>query len=102
MEKLEILGKKYKIQSDIASEEIIKMHSEIVKRLKDLSSEYPTLDKIDILVLYVIELKKEIIDKEKQIQKGKNKLESISKKISLIEEKIKENIKNLDRFRKVL
>jgi len=93
VEKLEILGKKYQIQSGLSSEEVIRMHREIVKRLKTLSLEYPSLDRIDILVLYVIELNEKIIDMEKTLKKEVKKLEEIRTKIFHLEEKIKEKNK---------
>jgi cell division protein ZapA (FtsZ GTPase activity inhibitor) len=93
MEKLEILGKKYQIQSGLSPEEVLRMHREIVKRLKTISLEYPSLDKIDILVLYVIELNEKIIDMEKVLKKEVKKIEDIRTKIFHLEEKIKEKAK---------
>lgn len=93
MEKLEILGKKYPIQSGLSPEEILRMHREIVKRLKAISLEYPNLDKIDILVLYVIELNEKIIDMEKVLKKEAKKIEDIRTKIFHLEEKLKEKTK---------
>jgi len=93
MEKLEILGKKYQIQSGLPPEEVLRIHREIVKRLKILSLEYPNLDKIDILVLYVIELNEKIIDMEKTLKKETKKIEDIRTKIFHLEEKILTNLR---------
>ncbi|MCM8777708.1 MAG: cell division protein ZapA [Candidatus Omnitrophica bacterium] len=93
MEKLEIFGKKYQIQSGLSSEEVIRMYREIVKRLKTLSLEYPRLDKVDILVLYVIELNEKIIEMEKVLKKEVKKIEEIRTKIFRLEGKIKEKSK---------
>ncbi|MDD3726124.1 MAG: cell division protein ZapA [Candidatus Ratteibacteria bacterium] len=93
MEKLEIFGKKYQIQSGLSSEEIIRINKEIENRLKVLSMEYSTLDNIDILVLYVVELHEKIMELEKKVKKEFEKLESIKTKIFRIEENIREKVK---------
>lgn len=93
MEKLEIFGKKYQIQSGLSSEEIIRINKEIENRLKVLSMEYSTLDNIDILVLYVVELHEKIMELEKKVKKEFEKLESIKTKIFRLEENIREKVK---------
>lgn len=102
MHTFEILGKKYQVQSSLNPEETDKINGEIVKRLKSLTYEYPTLDKIDILILYIIELKEKISILEKTSSKEAGRLDNIRNKISLLEKKITEEIKNLDVSKKVL
>lgn len=98
MQTFDILGKKYQIQSSLGAEEIEKINGEIVKRLRSLASEYPALDKIDTLVLYMIELKEKISGMEKTFKKETEKLEKIKNKIAFLEKKIVEELKNLDKI----
>ncbi|MGI6595174.1 MAG: cell division protein ZapA [Elusimicrobia bacterium] len=93
MEKLEILGKRYQIQSGLSLTDVGRMHKDIERRLKFFSSEYPNLDKIDILVLYVIELNEKIIDMENKLKKETDRLSKIRIKILSLEEKVKGKIK---------
>lgn len=93
MEKFEIFGRTYRLQSGLSSDEVSQVNKEIVKRVKTLSAEYPTLDKIDILVLYVVELNEKIIELEKKLKKEKDKIENIKIKLSHLEEKIRGRVK---------
>ncbi len=90
-----ILGKKYRIQSRLSSEEIEKINKEIVYHLRNLAMEYPALDKMDALVLCIIELKEKIIDMEKRGKKEMEKMEKIKKKIIFLEKKVLEELKIL-------
>lgn len=98
MEKLEIFGKKYPIQSGLSSEEISRINKEMEKRLKFLSHEYSKLDNMDILILYVVELHEKIIELEKKLKKESEKMENIKTKISHLEEKIREKITKILTF----
>jgi DNA repair ATPase RecN len=93
----EILGKKYRIQSSLRTDEAEKINGEIVKRFRSLEAEYPALDKIDILVLCIIELKEKISGMEKNFKKDTEKLDKIRNNVALLEKKIVEELKNLDK-----
>ena len=102
MEILDILGKKYQVQSGLTTDEISRINREIVKRLKTLALEYPSLDRMDALVLYVVELNEKILDMEKAAKKERDRMEKVRSKIFALEEKIKEEIKKLDKSNMVL
>ncbi len=97
MQTFEILGKKYQIQSSLDADEIGKINGEIVKRLNNLTYEYPALDKIDILVLYIIELKEEISCMERASGREAGRLDKIRSKLVLLEKRVAEELKNLDK-----
>ncbi len=97
MQTFEILGKKYQIQSSLDAGEADKINGEIESRLRGLISEYPALDKIDILVLYVIELKKKISGMERNYSREAGKLEKAKNKVAILEKTITEKLKNLDK-----
>jgi len=102
VEILDIFGKKYQIQSGLTSEEIERINRDIIRRMKTLAMEYPALDRIDTLILYIIELNEKIVGMEKKTKKEKENLERIRSKIDFLETKIKEEIKNLDKRNTVL
>lgn len=98
MQTFDIFGKKYQIQSGLNSGETEKINGDVVKRLKILAIEYPSLDRMDILILYVIELKEKIRDMEKSFKKESDKLEKTRDKVVSLEKKIVEELKNLDKI----
>jgi len=98
MYKINILGKTYSIQSSLSFSDINKIAKEINEKYKILENEYRTFDKVDILILYIIELyemiytfKKGIIEKEEY----KNK---IVKKVEEIEKDIETTLENLTNY----
>jgi len=93
VEILDIFGKKYHVQSGVTPDEADRINREIVKRLKILALEYPALDRMDALVLYVVELNEKILDMEKAAKKDRDRIEKVRSKIFALEEKIKEEIK---------
>ncbi|MBN1445931.1 MAG: cell division protein ZapA [Candidatus Omnitrophica bacterium] len=95
MEILDIFGKKYRVQSGLNSDEISRINREIVKRLRTLALEYPSLDRMDALVLYIVELNEKITDMEKKVSREKDKLERVKKRIIALEGKIREVIKKV-------
>jgi flagellar motility protein MotE (MotC chaperone) len=94
MQTFDILGKKYQIQSPLSSEEIEKINGEIVKQLKMITMDYPSLDRMDILVLYIIELKEKINDMEKRIKKEMERKERVKDKILSLEKEVSEELNN--------
>lgn len=96
IQSIDILGKKYRIQSDFKNEEIDGIRRDINSRLKMLIMEYPNLDRIDILILYIIELQEKINLMEKKRNKENEKLAKISQKLYSIEKKIKNEIEKID------
>lgn len=95
VQSVDILGKKYHLQLDLKSSELEKISKDINKRLKLLLLEYTDFDKIDIMVFYLVELHEKMYYMDKQLQKEKERLDRISKKILSIENKIKNEIENL-------
>ena len=98
MQTFEILGKKYRIQSSLEAGEAGRINGEITRRLKSLASEYAALDKIDILILYIIELKEKISEMEKISGKEAGRLDKARNRIMLLEKKVAEELKNLDKI----
>lgn len=97
IQSVDVLGKKYQIQSDFKSDEIEEIIRDINRRLKALAMDYPNLDKIDVLILYVIELNEKIYLMEKDEKRESERFAKISRKLSSIEEKIKNELEKLDR-----
>ncbi|MCS7179956.1 MAG: cell division protein ZapA [bacterium] len=90
MYKVNILGKTYTLHSSLPYEELTKVIKEINDRFNKIQSEYKTLDKVDVLVFYLIELyeniyllKKECSYMEKNKEKIKNKIDEIEKEITI-------------------
>lgn len=91
MHKVNILGKTYLISSSLPSEEIGKIIKEINEKCKSLEYQYEKFDRVDILIIYLIELyeiiynlKKELMKKEWDKKIIRNKVEEIEKEIELI------------------
>ncbi len=102
VEILDIFGKKYQVQSGLTYDEISRINREIVKRLKTLALDYPAFDRMDALVLYIVELNEKILEMEKAAQKEKDRMEKVRSKIFALEERIKEEIKKFDKSNTVL
>ncbi|MCM8805085.1 MAG: cell division protein ZapA [Candidatus Omnitrophica bacterium] len=91
MHKVNILGKTYSIYSSLPSEEISKIVKEINEKCRRLENEYNRFDKVDILIIYLIELyemiynlKKDLVKKELDRKNIKSKIEEIEKEIETI------------------
>jgi cell division protein ZapA (FtsZ GTPase activity inhibitor) len=86
MFKVNILGRTYSISSSIPFSEVNKIAKEINEKYKNLENIYKAFDKVDILVIYLIELyetiynlKRELFKKEEFKNKIKEEVEKIEK-----------------------
>ncbi len=95
MQTLDIFGKKYQIQTGLSSEDVERMNLEIVGRIKTLAAEYPALDRIDILILYIVELNEKIDSLGKRLKKEGEKFDEVKNKILFLEKKLVEELNNL-------
>lgn len=96
MYKVNILGKTYSIQSILPPSEIEKIVKEINEKYRHLENIYRTFDKVDILIIYLIELyetiynlKKELNSKEEFKNRIKNRIEKLEKELESAIENLK-------------
>ena len=97
IQSIDIFGKKYQVQLGLKNSELTEINTDINTRLKTLMVEYSNLDKIDILIFYIIELHEKLYFMKRQLAKQEEKLRKISEKLVSVEKKIKNEIENLDR-----
>lgn len=93
--KTKILGKTYSLQSDFDEKEFRKIKKEVEDKIKHYENQYPTADKLDLLVIFVFELFEKIHTTEKKLQEEKKKCEKAKKRIEQIEKRLKEKVVNL-------
>jgi len=93
--RIKILGREYLLQSDINEEQLEKTKKEIEEKIHYFEKQYPTVDKIDLLVLFIFDLLERIYIKDRQLHEMQEKLENVKIKVERIENKIKEKINNL-------
>ncbi len=90
--KIKLFGKEYTLQFDFDEKQINKMKKDVEEKIKYYQSQYPNADKIDILVVFVLNLMEELYRKDKKlIEKDKNK-EILKRRLNTIEKRIKEKI----------
>ena len=93
--KIKFFGKEYILQFDFDEKQINRIKKDIEEKIKYYQSQYPNADKIDILVVFVLNLMEELYRKDKKlIEKDKN-IEILKKYLNTIEEKVKEKIVDL-------
>lgn len=93
--KIKFFGKEYILQFDFDEKQINRIKKDIEEKIKYYQSQYPNADKIDILVVLVLNLMEELYRKDKKlIEKDKN-IEILKKYLNTIEEKVKEKIVDL-------
>ena len=93
--KIKFFGKEYILQFDFDEKQINRIKKDIEEKIKYYQSQYPNADKIDILVVLVLDLMEELYRKDKKlIEKDKN-IEILKKYLNTIEERIKEKIVHL-------
>ena len=90
--KIKFFGKEYILQFDFDEKQINRIKKDIEEKIKYYQSQYPNADKIDILVVLVLDLMEELYRKDKKlIEKDKNK-EILKRRLNTIEKRIKEKI----------
>jgi len=90
--KIKFFGKEYILQFDFDEKQINKIKKDIEEKIKYYQAQYPNADKIDILVVLVLNLMEELHRKDKKlIEKNKN-TEILKKYLNSIEKRIKEKI----------
>ncbi len=92
---LNILGRRYNVQTNLDSEDIEKIATDLERRVKILDIEYPSLDRLDIFVLCIIEAYEARILMEKRQKKDSAVLDKAFQKVSLLEEKVEKELNNL-------
>jgi len=98
MFKVNILGRTYSISSSMPFNEVNKIAKEINEKYKNLENIYKSFDKVDILVIYLIELyeaiynlKRELFKKEEFKNKIKEEVEKIEKDLEFAIESLTKN-----------
>jgi len=90
--KIKLFGKEYTLQFDFDEKQINKIKKDVEEKIKYYQLQYPNADKIDILVVFVLNLMEELYRKDKKlIEKDKNK-EILKRRLNTIEKRIKEKI----------
>ncbi|MGC8977539.1 MAG: cell division protein ZapA [Candidatus Ratteibacteria bacterium] len=94
MYKINIFGKTYFIYSTLPSNEINKIVREINEKYRQLEQQYKTFDKVDILIVFLIELYEVIYNLKKEIAKNHQDRKVIKEKIEEIEKEIELMVKS--------
>jgi cell division protein ZapA (FtsZ GTPase activity inhibitor) len=94
VQNLNILGKKYRIQTNFNEKEAAQINEEINSRLKLLESENPTLDRIDLFLLYIIEMHEKIFELDRKFARENEKIKKAERKLIKLEEDIKKQLEN--------
>jgi len=88
-----LLGRKYQIETSLSLEEIEKIEKKIEEDISQLEVKFPDLDRIDIFILYLIELWEKFFTMEKQSFQKKDSYEIVKKRIKKIIDLIEKEIK---------
>ena len=98
---LDFLGKKYKytIESSLTQQEIDKISEEIKNSIANLEKKYPTKDKVDILILYIIELWEKFKKSEDTFFSKNSSLEMVKKRLKRIILEVEEEVKKLTKLK---
>jgi len=91
MFKVNILGRTYSISTSMPFNEINRIAKEINEKYKNLENNYKSFDKVDILVIYLIELYETIYNLKKELSKKDEFKNKIKEEI----EKIEKELENL-------
>jgi len=95
MFKVNILGRTYSIASSIPFSEINKIAKEINEKYRNFENIYKTFDKVDILVIYLMELYEIIYNLKKELSKKDEFKNKIKEEIEKIERDLESTIENL-------
>jgi|YelNatPaOPRAMG01_1025707.scaffolds.fasta_scaffold260215_1 cell division protein ZapA (FtsZ GTPase activity inhibitor) len=95
MHEINVLGKKYKIKSSLSPVEINKIAKEINEKYKILEKEYPTFDKLDILIFYLIELYEVVYNLKKKLSREEEIKNRIKNKLTDLEKDVVLTLQNL-------
>jgi predicted DNA-binding transcriptional regulator len=95
MFKVNILGRIYSISSSIPFNEVERIAKEINEKYKNFESIYKHFDKVDILVIYLIELYETIYNLKKELAKKDEFKSKIKGEIEKIEKELELGIENL-------
>ncbi len=90
--KIKFFGKEYILQFDFDEKQINRIKKDIEEKIKYYQSQYPNADKIDILVVLVLDLMEELYRKDKKLLEKDKNIEILKKYLNTIEERIKEKI----------
>jgi len=90
--KIKLFGKEYTLQFDFDEKQINKIKKDIEEKIKYYQSQYPNADKIDILVVFVLNLMEELYRKNKKLTEKDKNIEILKKHFNIIEKRIKEKI----------
>jgi len=93
--KIKFFGKEYILQFDFDEKQINRIKKDIEEKIKYYQAQYPNADKIDILVVLVLDLMEELYRKDKKLLEKDKNIEILKKYLNTIEEKIKEKIVDL-------
>jgi len=93
--KIKFFGKEYVLQFDFDEKQINRIKKDIEEKIKYYQIQYPNADKIDILVVLVLNLMEELYRKDKKLIERDKNIEILKKYLNTIEEKIKEKIVHL-------
>ncbi len=93
--KIKFFGKEYILQFDFDEKQINRIKKDIEEKIKYYQSQYPNADKIDILVVLVLDLMEELYRKDKKLLEKDKNIEILKKYLNTIEERIKEKIVHL-------
>jgi len=90
--KIKLFGKEYTLQFDFDEKQINKIKKDIEEKIKYYQLQYPNADKIDILVVFVLNLMEELYRKNKKLTEKDKNIEILKKHFNIIEKRIKEKI----------
>ncbi|RKY31024.1 MAG: hypothetical protein DRP67_03350 [Candidatus Omnitrophota bacterium] len=98
---IDILGKKYKyrIETSLTQQEIDNISQQIKESVDNLQKKYPAKDKIEILLLYIIELWEKFKNYENKFFSQKTSLEIARKRIERIISQVENEIKRLTKLK---
>jgi len=95
--KIKLFGKQYILQFDFDEKQINKIKENIEEKIKYYQLQYPNADKIDILVVFVLNLMEELYKKDKKLIEKEKNIENLKRRLNTIEKRIKEKIYYLTR-----